>query len=342
MSKKQFAAKTLMQFGGVPALDAYWGRKRLTVLAYHRILEYERPDFADAVPVVSATPAMFERQLTFIRDHFNVISLDDLRAAMMNGAALPDKPLLITFDDGYLDNYENAVPMLKRFGFPAVIFLATSRMTERGPLWWDQLARYFHHTTHTSADLPLIGQRDLSAKQHVLDELSAAMKTIPEAEKLAAVEQTRQALNASDPDDAPLFMDWEQVREVLADGIATQPHTVNHPIMTRIDAETQRAEITGSRDAIVEQTGQAVFAFAYPNGGAADYSPVTMQALYDAGIEMAFTLAPGPMRWPDVKRHPLQIRRVYLGYQDTYEVFVAKVMGLPALNHPLAFPDATH
>lgn len=343
MSRQQMASQWLVRMGGVSLLDTYWGNRRLTVLAYHRVIEFERDDFADYLAVVSTSPTMFEQQLAFVRDHFNVISLWDLRAALTEGAALPDHPLLITFDDGYLDNYENAYPLLKKFGFPAVIFLTTSRMDDPTPLWWDAVARCFHHTKKTEADLPLLGHTVIEkSKRGLLDDLLRELKKVPEDEKLAAVEAIRAALDVTDPDETPVFMNWAQVREVIANGIACQGHTITHPIMTRVSLAEQRRQLTESRDRIQAETGQQVIAFAYPNGTAADYSPETMALLREAGYEIAFTLAPGPMRWSRVQAHPLQIRRVYLGYRDTYEMFALKVMGITAIydDEPLAYPKA--
>jgi peptidoglycan/xylan/chitin deacetylase (PgdA/CDA1 family) len=343
MSKKQKLAQVLVKGGAIPLFNAFWGRERLTVLAYHRIIDYQRPDFADYLPVVSATPAMFEQQMAFVRDHFHVISLDDLHRALTAGAPLPDNPLLITFDDGYLDNYTNAYPILKRFGFPAVIFLATSRMDDPTPLWWDAVARYFHHTPRTEAKLPLVGEVALGDdRRALLDRLLGELKTLPEADKQAAVEQVRAALAVTDPDDAPLFMSWDQVREVVSNGVDCQAHTVTHPIMTRISVDEQHRQLERSRAHIMEQTGKDVAAFAYPNGTHADYAPETMRLLQDTSYKTAFTLTAGPMRWRQVKVHPLQIRRVYLGYQDTFELFALKVMGLPALFDRIAFPAAPY
>ena len=343
MSKKQAAARLLANGIGIQLLDSFWGKKRLTVLAYHRIIEYEHANFADYVPVVSATPTIFEQQMQFVEQYFNVISLTDLYNAMTKNAPLPDRPLLITFDDGYLDNYENAYPILKKFNFPAVIFLTTSRMADPSPLWWDQVARYFHHTHKQDVNLPLIGEQSLTgeSKPHILDNLLRELKKIPEDEKLDAVENIRQVLDVTDPDKSPLFMNWDQVRDLVNNGIACQTHTLTHPIMTRISPEEVRRQLSGARDAIAAETNQEIVAFAYPNGTHADYSMDTMAALQETGYTMAFTLEPGPMRWDAVKQHPLQIRRVYLGYHDTFEVFKVKVMGVPALNSVIAFPQAS-
>ena len=94
----------------VPAmLDQYWGKNRLTVLNYHRIADVNAPDFVGFAPNVSTDAQGFERQMQYVTSHFNVIALDDLVAYILHGTALPDKPLLITFDDGYLDNYQNRI-----------------------------------------------------------------------------------------------------------------------------------------------------------------------------------------------------------------------------------------
>lgn len=342
MSKKRTAVRWFSRIGGMQVLDTYWGSQRLTVLAYHRIIPYERADFADYVPVVSATPSDFEHQMQYITAHFTVVPLDDLRLALTEDKPLPHKPLLITFDDGYLDNYEYAYPILKKMGLPAVIFLATSRMSDPSPLWWDAIARYFFHTDRIDVTLPLIGAQQLSpdGKRHILNYLLDELKKIPEEEKIAAVAQIREELAVTDPDQTPLFMNWDQVRDLVNNGIVCQAHTVTHPIMTRISAAEARRQLRESKAMIIDETGQSVFAFAYPNGGDTDYSVDTIAALRETGYDMAFTLAPGPMRWREAKAHPLQIRRVYLAYQDSFEVFEAKVMGLTAINTPIAYPNA--
>jgi hypothetical protein len=89
----------------------------------------------------------------------------------------------------------------------------------------------------------------------------------------------------------------------------------------------------------MDHTGQEVYAFAYPNGTPADYTPETMTALTENGYDLAFTLTAGPMRWEAVKAHPLQIRRVYLDNKDTIKVFAVKVMGVPAFMEGLAYPE---
>jgi peptidoglycan/xylan/chitin deacetylase (PgdA/CDA1 family) len=333
--KTAFLSRVLRTVGASRVLDAYWGASRLTVLAYHRITDAHAADFPYYRPNVSATPGMFARQMEYVRKRFNVIDLAALYAYVEEGKALPWRPLLVTFDDGYLDNYENAFPVLRSMGLPAVIFLMTSRMDTPSPPWWDECAYYFYHTQQECATLPMIGEQNLATKaerEAALEIMLQAMKGIREEEKLTALRELPQLLGVAPPGaDPPLFVSWDQVRELVAKGIACQPHTVTHPILTRIDPAEAHRQLAESKQVIERETDQRVTAFAYPNGTPADYDQTTFAILRDLGYRLAFTLSPGPMRLGEVKQRPLEIKRVFLSYKDTFDIFVMKVLGLPAL-----------
>ncbi|GAB5492284.1 MAG: polysaccharide deacetylase family protein [Phototrophicaceae bacterium] len=330
MRKKQLLAQGLRYSGALSLLNhAWWGEDRLTVLAYHRITDIHADDFYGLASNVSATPEDFDAQMTFIGNNFNVISLDQLREFILNDTALPKRPLLITFDDGYRDNYDNALPILKKHGFPAVIFTVTGRMTDPLPLWWDMCAQAFRETTLKTADLPYIGVREISEASQ--DEFIEVIKTHPTKQMDESIEKLCTALEVT-PSKEALFFGWDEVRELVANGVACQPHTVNHPIMTRIDLAQRIEELTQSRDDLLQHTEQIVDTFAYPNGSPVDYDKETILALRDLGYKIAVTLSPGPERLETVKRYPLQIRRVYLSNRDTLDIFATKVMGIPALT----------
>src|SRR5262249_33831995 len=143
-------------------------------------------------PNVSASPAMFARQVAYVAKHFNVIDLAALREFIQLGRPLPSRPLLITFDDGYLDNYSNAYPVLRQYGLPAVIFLVTDWIGTPTIPWWDECAYLFQHTTTTHAVLPLIGERSLAVPDQRIaarDALMRALKQVPESQKQAAMQQ---------------------------------------------------------------------------------------------------------------------------------------------------------
>ncbi len=339
MRKSHLLASALVKSGALRLADAFWGPTRLTILVYHRITDVNAPNFRYFRPNVGASPALFKRQMAFVAEHFNVIDLETLQKFVLHGVPLPPRPLLITFDDGYLDNYTTAYPILRDYGFPAVIFLITGHMDNPGLPWWEQCAYYFDATARKHAQLPFIGECDLSTPAQRLVARHLFMETIkrvPEIYKQRAIDELQTILDVSPPPaDSPLFVSWEQVRELVANGVACQPHTVTHPILSQIDDVEIFRQFQESRSRIEAETGQAADVFAYPNGLHGDYTACALQALRQAGFSMAFTHNPGPMRPGDARRHPFEILRVPIYYPDTFEMFVTKVMGVFTLpRHP--------
>lgn len=317
-------------------LDRWWGPDRITILAYHRILDPSDSRIPYYRTNISASPEMFARQMQYVAEHFNVIDLGSLEAFVLFGRPLPPRPLLITFDDGYLDNYTHAFPVLRSHGFPAIIFLVTSKMDDPRPLWWDECAYYFSKTTKHEADLPFLGGSELSTpdvRASACEVIVHSLKEVSEGRRQALVRQIQVELDvATPPQDPDLFVSWNQARELVTNGIACQAHTRSHPILTRVQHTEMREQIVSSRTRIELETGKTVTAFAYPNGMVNDYDTSVLNVLRTEGFNMAFTLAPGPMLPHAVRKQPLEIARVYLSYQDNFETFVMKLMGLPILR----------
>lgn len=308
--------------------DAVWGRDRLTVLAYHRIVDLEGDGTEFDPDVVSASPAGFERQMRFVARDFSVVALEDLHESLATGRPLPERPLLITFDDGYRDNHAHAFPVLRGMGLPAVVFIITGAIGTDRVMWWDELAFLLGRTERDAAELPLAGPRDLStpaARREARAEMLRRLKAVPDGRRARAMDELRDVLEVPPPaPPAPLFMGWEQVRELVANGVECQPHTHDHPLMIRVDPVRARDEVERSAAIVRERTGRPALAFAYPNG---DYDASTIRALRDAGIAMAFTMRLGPARPEAVRRAPFEIARVPLDASDTWDLFRLKVSG---------------
>ena len=106
-------------------------------------------------------PEDFDWQMKYLVDHgYHTISPDELYAFLEGKGTLPDRPVLITFDDGYVDNYTNAYPILKKYNLKATIFMVTGFVSERkGYLTWDQLREMEQHgitaQSHTVTHAPL-------------------------------------------------------------------------------------------------------------------------------------------------------------------------------------------
>ena len=128
--------------------------KSLTVVNYHRIDNPHRTDFDSFKPNVSATPDDFNRQMDYLGKWFNVVSMSDILQWLDGQKALPPYAALITFDDGYLDNYIFGYPILRQHDFPALIFLTTEHIGTDAPFYWDMAAYSFYHTKNDHLTFP--------------------------------------------------------------------------------------------------------------------------------------------------------------------------------------------
>jgi peptidoglycan/xylan/chitin deacetylase (PgdA/CDA1 family) len=307
--------------GLIRAGRSLWARS-LTVINYHRIDDPHRPGFDSFKPNVSATPQDFERQMEYLAKWFHVVSLKDLTAWLDGHKDLPPYAALITFDDGYLDNYTYAFPILRKYNFPALIFLTTGHIGTDAPFYWDMAAYCFSHTEDDHLTFP-DGHVESWSNQTELDLVSRRwielMKTLPHAEKLIYVENLPVLLGVSIPAGffQNLMMNWDQVREMQKGGIEFGAHTIHHPILTRIALEEVREEVAGAKSRIEEELGEPVLGFAYPNGQSSDLNDEIEKTVAGSGIRAAFTLLSGPAWLDEVKRNPYTIRRIFISHKDS-------------------------
>lgn len=333
MGLRHIALAGLRRSGALGAVAATYGRNRLTVLAYHRVTDPEEESFAGFPGNVSATPHAFARQMEWMAERFAPVSIEQVAAAV-GGEPLPVRPFLITFDDGYRDNLDNAHPVLLRLGIPATIFLATDHIGTAEPFWWDLVAWHFSRSYRRAGDLPLLGDRLWSDPHRMAVDWIKAAKALSDDAKVEAVTALTAALDAGDVGNAfrTALLDWDQVRTMAGEGVAFGAHTRTHPILTRIPEDRVGAEVEGSVDRVRVETGMVPLGFAYPNGLKGDYDDVAQVAVRSAGVPLGFTLLPGPVRAQELRRHPLAIRRVHIHHRDGMDRFVAKVSGLSRLT----------
>lgn len=136
---RNLAKKLLYRSGLLGAYHRFRNRNRLTVIMFHRVLRPEDPRWRDADLTWSMPEALFDQYLAFFTSYYNVISLAQLIDVYENRAALPRRPLLITFDDGWADNEEYALACLRKHGLPAVVFVVANGVGKEE--LWDEALR---------------------------------------------------------------------------------------------------------------------------------------------------------------------------------------------------------
>ncbi|MGE5248942.1 MAG: polysaccharide deacetylase family protein [Bacteroidota bacterium] len=313
-----------------------WSRS-LSVVNYHRIDDASRPGFDSFKPNVSADPEAFSQQLAYLRKWFNVIPVERLVEWLDGVTPLPPRAALITFDDGYLDNYTHAYPILRQHNLPALIFLTTGHIGTDRPFYWDLAAYCFYHTGRERVRFPSGTERqwaDANEREQVCKTWIEAMKVLPEAEKTGWVQRLPQELDVAIPAGyfRRLMLDWDLVREMGEGGIAFGGHTLTHPILTRIPPGQAELEIRGSKERIHAELGRPPLGFAYPNGMQADLNREVEQIVAGAGYRTAFTLMNGPAGWSEIRREPYRIRRIFISHRHSLGQFAALLSPLNRLR----------
>jgi peptidoglycan/xylan/chitin deacetylase (PgdA/CDA1 family) len=303
-------------------------RRSLTVVCYHRVVEQVEPGLFPEV--ASASPAMFEQHLDMMGEDHHFVALDDVVTWLGGGVPLPPRALLLTFDDGYRDNYDAAFPILRSRGLPAVFFIATDHMDTGELLWWDMATMLISAATNTAVDLPLIGpvalprpeERTLLARRWV-----SAAKALPNTARLEALDSLALSVSVTPTPRPSVSLSWDQAREMADAGMAFGGHTKSHPILSRMSPPDARVDMADGLDRIREELGRDVTAFAYPNGERADFDLVHKQALADLGVVLAFSLVSGPAMLSEITADPFAVRRIYVGQRDDPELLRLKLLG---------------
>ncbi len=317
---------------GMLKMLLYAAPRRLTVLSYHRVDDASKPGFDTFKPNVSATPSAFRQQMEYVKRHYNVIRCEDLASWLQGQCDLPPRAALITFDDGYGDNFTYAYTVLQDLGLSATIFLCTGHIGTDVPFYWDLAAYCFAHAQMNGAELPLMGLaewKDAASRDRLEKQWVERAKRRSEGERNAALEELARVLDVHIPTGAfnELYLNWDQVRELSNNGIEMGAHTVSHPILAAISLDRARNEVAASKERIEAEIGKPVTSFAYPNGGQEDLSPGVIDMLRGTGLELAFTLMPGPTGYSTVRSAPFAIRRIFVSRLDTLDRFAAKLAG---------------
>jgi peptidoglycan/xylan/chitin deacetylase (PgdA/CDA1 family) len=267
---------------------------RLSILLFHRV--HARPD-----PLFEGEPdaARFDAICRWLARWFRVLPLDEAVTRLAE-RRLPARAACITFDDGYADNHEQALPVLQRHGLVATFFVATGYL-DGGRMFNDTVVESVRRapgatlrTEGLAEGLPTelpIG--DDASRRAAIVRLIDAFKyhDVPERNRLAEALRLR-AGNPELPRD--LMMHTEQVRALHRAGMQIGAHTVTHPILARLSDDAVRRELDDSRRALAAATGAPVTLFAYPNGRPGDdYDLRTVELVRAAGFAAAVSTAWG-------------------------------------------------
>jgi len=302
-------------------------RSELRMLAYHRVIA---PSHAYDSENVSADLENFDWQMRFMRKNYDVLSFAELAAAIDRDEVLPRRCALITFDDGFADNYFNAFPVLKELGMPALFSVVTSMVDQREMFWFDRAAclvqrspsgerleceAFVQQLTDTNRDVVTAG-------------LLQFLKDQPDEVRRGHLDIIDAMLTELMPNEAELAphypLNWEQINLMSEAGMEFGSHTHSHPILAKLpDEESIDRELCTSRQIISHRTGKPCLVVAYPEGLDYAIDERVFRSAERAGYRFGLTSLRGMNRLPVAS--PYQIQRIQIHHSNDRTLFEAAV-----------------
>jgi peptidoglycan/xylan/chitin deacetylase (PgdA/CDA1 family) len=311
---------------------------KVSILAYHRVLSEKalgRDYFIQ--PGMYVRNDVFEKQMQFLTENFQIISLMELLNHWAEGTWDHGKRYcVITLDDGWLDNYVYAYPILRKYQIPATIFLPTAFIGTNQWFWPDKVGYLLRRWTVGAANALSNGHpwaRGLiaKAKSGNLDSAIEMCKEVPEEEIYEFIDEMSRRMHLEFPDDR-LLINWQEVEEMSRHGISFGSHSCTHKILPKLPPEEIEDELAQSLRTLREKKINYVPVFAYPNG---DCDEKTIGQVKAAGYRAAVTTVFGfEGRSP---QHLFRLKRVGIhnDISATIPLFTFHISGLAQRVSPI-------
>ena len=263
---------------------------RLSVFIFHRV----RPSFDPLFPN-ELDADRFDQMLIWIKNWFNVIPLDDAVCRLKDNT-LPERAASITFDDGYADNREVALPILLKHNLTATFFIATGFL-DGGRMWNDTIIESVRACSSQQLDLSLIalGKCEVGSVQEKQDAIAAIISKVKYCavdDRIDLTKRIAELAGVVSPTD--LMMTTKQLVELRNAGMQIGAHTVSHPILASVNISEARREMIEGKVFLENLLGEPIRLFAYPNGKpGVDFSREHAVLAKEVGFEAAVSTAPG-------------------------------------------------
>lgn len=264
------------------------------ILLYHRIVN-DSSKYPNKGPWIHGPIKHFENEIAHLKKNYQILPIDEVVQYLKSGVGFTKPSVAITFDDGYLDNYTLAYPILKKHGVPATIYLATSLVGTMGRTWTDQIGLAFLETKKDHFSLPgLFGDEELPIKTKKQKEqakmfVSEALKLRMDDERKELMRQLFETLEVSNNPEGNIkeraMLNWDEVQEMAKNGIIIGSHSHTHPILSRMPIQKAKEEIFKSKTIIEENLGVRVKHFAFPNGKEGDFNAELKDYCREIGFE---------------------------------------------------------
>jgi peptidoglycan/xylan/chitin deacetylase (PgdA/CDA1 family) len=299
--------------------------KTTFIFCYHRVIPNELVKTQCVNRAMYVTPDTFDRHIRWMKTAGEIIDHNEI----LNTSSGPR--FVITFDDGWKDNFIYALPILQKYDARAIIFISTDSIDRQKLFWSEEVGIVIKRSLKTDREIiSILQQLSLSAMKlvehrdreyinsnwnsdgltHLLDRFVESLKVLSGEKRDYFLNLLYSALGASQPVSTDILLTWDEIRSMQKYKISLGSHTHTHPILDRMDETTIDKELCISKQILESRIGGEINLFSYPNG--CFRSNYIQYSLNKFGYKYAFTLERSPV-W--IKTDPFLIPRC-LVYED--------------------------
>lgn len=290
LSPKLLVKRSIKSVAALAQVFRTPSQNSVTIIGYHRVVADIGKAEANSIYGLVVSKETFREHCRILQENFDVVNLEEAAEFLESGEFSYLPKAVITFDDGYLDNYEEAFPILKEFGLPATIFLPTTMIGKDEPLSHDKAFWLAKSALEQNIELENIFLKAglSSEKAYVADALELCDKIVylPTAQRDIIISELEKALSISEYPKEYKLLNWEQVGEMSRNGISFGNHTATHPVLPLENEKIFVSEIFESKQILEKRLGKSIVSFAYPNG---KYNKEVREQIVRAGYKLAVT-----------------------------------------------------
>ena len=318
-------------------------RQKAVILMYHRVLAADDMGRTGSHPAITVESRTFAEQMAVVKQRFKVLSIDEFSDRIEQRRPFDNSSCLITFDDGWRDNFTNALPILRRYELPAVIFLPVNFIGEERLFWQESLVhllvlameavrknparmKRFRYTLDPVGLGCLLDISEGDSRSRAIEAISLARAGWTQAMIGATLDGLRSELGVGTGDTHGIdgFLSWEQVAEMAQQGITFGGHGAEHHLLSEIPIDAAREDIQISKEVIDRRCKATIPTFSYPRGYRTSQVVEVVKA---TGFRLGFIANGGKVSSDD---DPFTLRRINISQEATAStpMFLARIVGL--------------
>jgi peptidoglycan/xylan/chitin deacetylase (PgdA/CDA1 family) len=269
------------------------------VLLYHRVARLQTDP-----QLLAVTPAHFDLQLAYLKKHYQVLTVEEFTHHLLNNIRFPKHSVLLTFDDGYADNFTEALPLLEKHDLQALFYIATGTLGGTREFWWDAVERIvlLSETEPAEKQFVLHGvQYDLQAltfvkRTKLYNDLLPVLRRTPVAERDGKINELAALFGSAMDRPSHRAMTFEELKQMhVSPSAVIGAHTEGHPSLAALSYEQQRYEIATSKKLLEETLGGTIQHFSYPFGTILDYNADTLKIVRELNFSVVAANYPEPV-----------------------------------------------